>query len=136
MVRYIFQVIVTIHVFAKYCVIIEAHIGMMQGTQTTTKQTYDFEEIHEKERKNYSWHWNAIISHWTYDRGRNKFGNTNKNDQYIITFGWNRSFFLCLNICLSGTRFEKFYVNMDNYCLLYYYTNDRTTKLQWGQSML
>ena len=40
----------TIHVFAKYCVIIEAHIGMMQGTQTTTKQTYNFEEMHEKEK--------------------------------------------------------------------------------------
>ena len=51
MVRYTFQVIVTIHVFAKYCVIIEAHIGMMQGTQTTTKQTYNFEEMHEKEKK-------------------------------------------------------------------------------------
>ena len=41
----------TIHVFAKYCVIIEAHIGMMQGTQTTTKQTYNFEEMHEKKEK-------------------------------------------------------------------------------------
>ena len=41
----------TIHVFAKYCVIIEAHIGMLQGTQTTTKQTYNFEEMHEKKEK-------------------------------------------------------------------------------------